>query len=85
MNEKPIRKYTQVFKDAESISTWEWDKDIFPNGPISVTIEYLNEEVQENGLTINNEDLPKTKRRYINEATGKSVAYFRAKQLGLID
>jgi len=85
LNEKPIKKYTQVFKDDISIDTWVWDKDIFANGPISVTREFLNEEVQENGLTINNEDLPKTKRRYINPKNGKDVAYFRAKQLGLVD
>jgi hypothetical protein len=39
-NDTVIKQYTQVFKDHKGeITTWEWDKNIHSNGPISVTIK----------------------------------------------
>lgn len=39
-NDIVIKQYTQVFKDHKGeIITWEWDKNIHANGPISVTVK----------------------------------------------
>ena len=42
---KPIQsdnpnKYTRVYEDDESITTWTFNIDIFSNGPITVDIKY---------------------------------------------
>ena len=35
-----IVKYTQNFRDHTDVKyKWEWDKEKFPNGPLSVTID----------------------------------------------
>ena len=40
INDTVIKVYTQVFKDHKGeIATWEWDKNIHLNGPISVTVK----------------------------------------------
>jgi hypothetical protein len=40
VNDTVIKQYTQVFKDHKGeIATWEWDKNINPYGPISVTVK----------------------------------------------
>jgi hypothetical protein len=39
-NDTVIKQYTQVFKEHTGETfTWEWDKNINPNGPLSVTIK----------------------------------------------
>lgn len=39
-NDAVIKVYTQEFRDhTGEIFTWEWDKTINPNGPLSVTIK----------------------------------------------
>lgn len=39
-NDVVILKYTQTFKDhKDEISIWDWDKNKFANGPLSVTIK----------------------------------------------
>lgn len=39
-NDVVIKVYTQEFRDhTGEIFTWEWDKTINPNGPLSVTIK----------------------------------------------
>lgn len=39
-NDTVIKVYTQEFKDHNGeIFIWEWDKNINPNGPLSVTIK----------------------------------------------
>jgi cell division protein FtsI/penicillin-binding protein 2 len=39
-NNTVIKVYTQEFKDHNGETfTWEWDKNINPNGPLSVTIK----------------------------------------------
>ena len=45
---KPIQsdnpnKYTRVYEDDESITTWTFNLDIFPNGPIAVDIKHKTE------------------------------------------
>lgn len=38
-NDTPILQYTQEFKEHTGETfTWEWDKNKFPNGPVSVLI-----------------------------------------------
>jgi len=75
------RQFTQTYTDHEGYSqTWHYDLDKSPNGPMMVEIfypdGYFPEEQEEN--------LPKTKRKYFNPANGKMVAYTRAKELGLL-
>ena len=76
-----ITKYTQVFERNGIKTIWNWDKTIFPNGPISVEVEYPKgyksyEEEQE--------ALPATKRMYFDEAEGYYVSYQTAKKKGII-
>jgi len=54
---KPIpsenpNKYTRVYNDNESITTWTYDLDISTYGPIAVEIKTKNE--QTNGKKIKN-------------------------------
>ena len=54
---KPIpsenpNKYTRVYNDNESITTWTYDLDISTYGPISVEIKTKNEQI--NGKKIKN-------------------------------
>lgn len=39
--EKP-RRYQKVYEDDDSIETWVYNLDKFPNGPITVDIKYKN-------------------------------------------
>jgi hypothetical protein len=72
---KPIssenpNKYTRVYEDDESITTWTYNLDVFSNGPISVEIKTKNE--QTNGKKTKNSrrtddvsvsnDTPRTRR-----------------------
>ena len=45
---KPVQldnpnKYTRVYEDDESIATWTFNLDIYPNGPIAVDIKHKTE------------------------------------------
>jgi hypothetical protein len=77
-----LTKFERIFNNEDgSIDVWKFDMNKNPNGPYEITISYPKgtktfEQMQE--------ALPKTKRRYLNPATGKEVAYTRAKELGLI-
>jgi hypothetical protein len=35
-----MTKFTRVYEDEDTIETWTYDLDKFPNGPISVEIKY---------------------------------------------
>lgn len=70
---------TFTFKDRDGYAIWEFDTQINPHGPISVTESPLEEK-----NLIAEEDLPVTKRQYLNPSNGKMVGYARAKNLGLI-
>lgn len=79
--EEAPRKFIREYKQDDGCSQkWHYDLDKSPNGPIMVEMfypkEYFNEEIEEN--------LPKTKRKYLNPTNGKMVAYTRAKELGII-
>jgi hypothetical protein len=40
INDTVIKVYTQVFRDHKGeIATWEWDKNVHANGPLSVTVK----------------------------------------------
>ena len=74
-------KFERVYKNSDgSKEIWKYDMSKNPNGPYETNIEYPKgtltfEQIQE--------QLPKTKRRYLNEINGKYVNYLRAKQLGI--
>jgi len=79
--QQPV-KFTREFKDnVGNRSVWTYDLKKSPNGPISVEFFHPPGFISQAEIE---ENLPKTKRRYLNPKTGKEVAYFRAVQLGLI-
>jgi hypothetical protein len=81
---EPPRKFTREFKDYTGHrSVWTYNLDITPYGPIMVEEFYPKGSFQEPDET--DENIPKTKRKYVNPKNGKLVAYTRAKELGLID
>ena len=81
VTEAPPRKFTREFNYPDGVSQkWHYNLDKNPNGPISVELFYPEGYFVED----RNENLPKTKRKYLNPANGKMVAYTRAKELGLI-
>jgi hypothetical protein len=81
--ERP-RKFTREYKDYTGHrSVWTYNLDINPFGPIMVEEFYLKGSIQEPDET--DENIPKTKRKYVNPKNGKLVAYTRAKELGLIN
>jgi hypothetical protein len=41
-----MKKFTRVYEDEETVSTWTYDLDKFKNGPISVDIKYKYEPVK---------------------------------------
>ena len=76
---KPVQsenpnKYTRVYEDDESITTWTFNLDIFPNGPISVDIKHKTElnkpkkdgkKIKDSGRTnvvSNTDETPRTRR-----------------------
>ncbi len=77
----PLIKFERTFNNEDgSVDVWKFDMNKNPNGPYETTTSYPKgtkafEQMQES--------LPKTKRRYLNPATGKEVGWLRYKQLGL--
>lgn len=72
------KKYDITFSDG-AVWHYNWDKNPL-NGIISTD---NNEVIDGNEIVINDEDLPLTKRKWINPVNGKEVGYTRAIQLGL--
>lgn len=80
---EPPKKFERVFTEKSGIvQIWKYDLNKFPNGPIDVEFKYPKGYVDE--VMENDENLPITKRQWINPANGKLVGYGRAKQLGLL-
>lgn len=77
------KKFQRVYEEDGIVSTWTYDLDIFPNGPIDVTNDYPEGYVHPN-FDEENDKLPITQQKFLNPANGKMVAYGRAKQLKLI-
>lgn len=80
---KPPRKFTRKFTNVKTgiKSIWTYDLNISTKGPISIEEIYPKDYIDhEDG----NLSLPKTKRTYFNNKSGKEVSYQRAKQLGII-
>jgi hypothetical protein len=74
-------KFTREYNHDGVKSVWNFDLTKSTNGPISVEITYpSNYKLVED----ENEQLPKTKRKYLNPNNGKYVGFQRAKSLGLI-
>jgi hypothetical protein len=79
------RKFIREFKfDDGRSQKWHYDLDKSPNGPIEVELFYPKEWFKDEIDEVENDKLPKTKRKYLNPANGKLVAYTRAKELGII-
>jgi glucose dehydrogenase len=82
MKSKDVKKFSVEFIDDDGTkSIWKYDLNITTNGPIS-TEQIFPKEYQIVNPT--DESIPVSKRLFLNEATGKLVAYTRAKQLGII-
>ena len=76
--EESPTKFTREFNTKNGISTkWHFNLDKTINGPVMVEIFHPDNSYEEK----NQEDLPKTKRKYFNPKTGKMVNYFRYQQL----
>jgi len=80
------RKFVREYKFRDSTSQkWHYDLDRNPSGnPIEVEMFYPENYFDDEIIEIANDKLPKTKRKYLNPANGKMVAYSRAKELGII-
>jgi FMN-dependent NADH-azoreductase len=73
------KKFTRKYQNADGTDEiWIYDLNKNPTGPISVEIIYPK------GFKGNNIKEEKEKEMFLNPATGRYVAKFRAKQLGLI-
>jgi hypothetical protein len=80
--------FTKDFKNADgTVDRWYFDLNRYPRGAYKTEMDIFNKEpMPENKkVVVNQEDLPKTKRQYINPNNGKLVGYTRARMLGLID
>ena len=93
-------KFSRVYEDEETITTWTFDLDKFDRGPVSVDIKYkvgaekaiklrAKDAKQEKKAArqmkkINNKQLPISQQQWLNPANGKMVGYTRAKALNLI-
>jgi hypothetical protein len=80
------RQFQREFiNDDNTTEIWKYDLDKFSKGPIETIITYP--KGWKSPLDIikgENKKLPLSQQQFFNPATGKMVAYFRAKQLGLI-
>ena len=82
-SEEQPTKFTREITYSDGVKQfWTYDLEKRKNGPTKVEITYPTnystfEEEQE--------QIPASKRKYLNPHTGKWVAYGRAKQLGLTD
>ena len=75
--------FNRDFKnDDGTTDRWFYNLNKWPNGPYKTECDIYNTQKQPE---FKQEDLPKSKRQYLNEATGKLVGYTRARALGLID
>lgn len=82
-NDTPIRQYVQIIKYDDGCSTkWTFDLDKNPNGPLEV--EMIYPEGWDDDEVADIKKSKDDKKQYLNVKTGKYVAKFRAKQLGLI-
>lgn len=78
---EPPRKFIREVKHNDGVIQKDhWNLDKCPTSPFLVEMfypeGYFPEEREEN--------LPKTKRKYLNPKNGKMVSYMRAKELGLV-
>lgn len=81
-------KFTETHVNSETgiKSIWAYDQKVTTRGPVSVEIIYPDGYISDGEREMNDQDsLPKTKRTYWSELTGKFVGYTRARALGLID
>lgn len=83
---KTTKQYTNVFSSNGITTTWVYDLDKFPFGPIEVNIEYdegAENQDQEERRTNKKYKVPITQKKWL-APSGKMVGYTRAKNLGLI-
>ena len=81
-------KYKRIYENEDgTINTWYYDTDRTTRGPVKVEITYPKDydfRTEDDILNEDNENLPKTRRKYINPKNGKLVGYTRARALGII-
>jgi hypothetical protein len=80
------KQFTREFTDKDGVKrVWYYDTERFGFNPWKVEMEYPEGyEGEEEVAMEDNENLPKTKKKYMNPANGKMVGYTRARMLGLI-
>lgn len=81
------QKMVKVFKDEETgiITTYTYAGNSIVNGILKAEFEYPKGYLEQFSKKQKRQDnLPKTKRLYLNPATGNEVSYARARALGLL-
>lgn len=83
---KNSKQFTREFSDRDGIKIiWHYNVDKYGMNPYKTEIHYPEEDNKYEESEIDNDDIPKTKRKYFNPTNNKYVGYTRAKMLGLID
>ena len=81
------KKMVKVFKDEETgiVTTYTYAGNSIVNGILKAEFEYPKGYLDQFSKKQKRQDnLPKTKRLYLNPATGNEVSYARARALGLL-
>ena len=77
-------KFTRTIVQADgTIAKWKYDLTKYKNGPIEVTFDDRN-AIPVEDIVVKEKKAKADKKQYLNPTTGRYVATFRAKQLGLI-
>ena len=81
--EQPL-KFTRTYVHTDgTIATWKYDLTKYKFGPIEVSFDDKN-AIPVNEIIAKETKVKADKKQYLNPVTGRYVAAFRAKQLGLI-
>ena len=83
VEDQPL-KFTRTIVQADgTIAKWKYDLTKYKNGPIEVIFDDRN-AIPVEDIVVKEKKAKADKKQYLNPATGRYVAAFRAKQLGLI-
>jgi hypothetical protein len=81
--DQPTKFVRTIVHTDGTIAKWHYDLDKTKNGPIMVEFDDKN-SVPIADIIVKEKKAKADKKQYLNPATGRYVAEFRAKQLGLI-
>lgn len=81
--DQPLKFIRTIVHEDGTIAKWKYDLTKYKNGPIEVTFDDRN-TIPVTDIIAKESKEKADKKQYLNPATGRYVAAFRAKQLGLI-